>query len=217
MKYELSPRELVATLFGLLLIFGLGLWVTWRGPNAELTATRLWLSDGFKWLISGILLVVVVHWEQNSISSVGFRQPAWLDWALIPLVAIAMLLAEQFIGHPLLETLHTEINTSAITFFQELPLYHKIILVVTAGFTEEIMYRGYTIERIEALTNSTTLAVIISTIAFIGVHLPVFGLGNAIQQTIVTLILALVYAWRRNLVALIGAHIILDAIGVILA
>jgi len=217
MKFEPSPREMVAVLFGLLFIFGLGLWVTWRGPSAELTPAHLWYSDGLKWLITGILLVTVVYWERNGVSSIGFRRPGWLDWVLIPLVAIAMILAEQFIGQPLLKLLHTEMDTSTVNFFQGLPIYRKIILVVTAGFTEEIMYRGYTIERIEALTNSTTLAVLISTIAFIGVHLPAFGLGNVIQQTIVTLILAIVYAWRRNLVAPIGAHIILDAIGVIFA
>lgn len=217
MKDELSPRQMIAALFGLLFIFGLGLWVTWRGPSTELTPAHLWYSDGFKWLITGILLVTVIYWEQNSLSSIGLRRPSWLDWALIPLVAILMLLAELFIGKPLLELFHTEMDTSAVSFFLELPVYHKIVIVVTAGITEEIMYRGYTIERLEALTSSTALAVILSTVAFIGVHLPVFGLGNVIQQTIVTLILALVYVWRRNLVAPIGAHMILDALGIIFA
>lgn len=209
-------RRLSGTLFGLALIFGTVAWLAVAGPPHSLTPTRLWLSDAMKWAEATVLLLVVVFWERLPLRSIGFRRPGWRDWALIPLVVIAALIAERFIGQPILHALGARANLSALDFIHMLPWYQKVSIVVAAGVTEEVMYRGFAIERLEALSGSAWLAVLLTTGFFVGAHIPAWGWATGIQQTLITLILAGAYVWRRNIVVPIGAHLIIDALGIFL-
>jgi membrane protease YdiL (CAAX protease family) len=71
-------------------------------------------------------------------------------------------------------------------------------LAITAGFCEEVIFRGYIQKQLKAWTNSATIAVLISTIFF--------GLGHlyqgwmlAIAPTILGLIFSVMAEWRKSL------------------
>lgn len=213
-KQRLLFRQKQGALAGLGLILALGLWVALQGPGGELDAARFWVSDGLKWLEAIALLLIVLFWERRPLASIGLRRPGWLDLALIPGVVIAVLLVEVFVGTPLLKAMQSHQDLSTLAVMQGLPFVQKLSIVITAGVTEEIVYRGFAIERIEDLTGSTTLGIVISTALFVGMHLPDWGLATGIQQTLITLVLALAYVWRRNLWLLMPAHALIDALGV---
>jgi membrane protease YdiL (CAAX protease family) len=89
-----------------------------------------------------------------------------------------------------------------------------VILVAVVAMAEEILFRGYLIRRIAAITGSTGAAVILSSI--------LFALGHGYEGTIGVLTVgvtglcfALVYLWRGSLVAPVTMHFILDFIGIV--
>jgi uncharacterized protein len=56
-----------------------------------------------------------------------------------------------------------------------LPVGVLVLLVITAGITEEILYRGYPIERLAAMTGNVWLGAVAAYVVFVGLHIPVFG------------------------------------------
>ncbi len=89
------------------------------------------------------------------------------------------------------------------------------ILVTIVAISEETIFRGYLLLRFNNLFSNTTVAVILS--AFI------FSLGHGYEGTagVVTvgfmgLVFAVVYLWRKSLVAPMVMHFLQDFIGIVL-
>jgi membrane protease YdiL (CAAX protease family) len=104
---------------------------------------------------------------------------------------------------------------SSLTATGPAQLLLAFVLVVIVALSEETIFRGYLILRFKAITASSAVAVVLS--AF------VFSLGHGYEGTagVVTvgtmgLVFALVYLWRKSLVAPIVMHFLQDFIGIVL-
>jgi membrane protease YdiL (CAAX protease family) len=89
------------------------------------------------------------------------------------------------------------------------------ILVVVVAIAEETIFRGYLILRFRSVTASAAAAAVLSAV--------VFSLGHGYEGTagVVTvgfmgLVFALVFLWRRSLVAPMVMHFLQDFLGVVL-
>ena len=98
----------------------------------------------------------------------------------------------------------TDLHPFQIVFF--------IVLVpVTAGFTEEVIWRGYFIDKLLATGISETKAIVYSAISFAFIH--GFLLFDKIAVTFLFGVVAgLYYVRQRNLLVLIVSHIMVDVI-----
>lgn len=86
------------------------------------------------------------------------------------------------------------------------PLWATALVVLRAGIAEEVCFRGYAIERIEALTGSRAVAGLVPLIAFASFHY-----RQGIAGILVALILgAILYFWRCNLAANVIGHFLID-------
>jgi len=72
-------------------------------------------------------------------------------------------------------------------------------LFLTGSFLEEILYRGYLIERTTLLTGHRWLAGLVSWLSFTLVHLKFVGLGPMIDMAIMSAALTLLYLCEGNL------------------
>jgi membrane protease YdiL (CAAX protease family) len=82
-----------------------------------------------------------------------------------------------------------------------------MVLAVAAGAVEEILYRGYAIEKLAAMTGHRWVGAVIATIVFALVHIPTWGWAFALTADLLAgAVLAIAYLWRRDLVANILAH-----------
>jgi membrane protease YdiL (CAAX protease family) len=79
---------------------------------------------------------------------------------------------------------------------------------VTTGIVEEILFRGYPIERLLAYTDSSLLAGGLTWAIFTLAHAVVWPVGNLLQIAAVAAILTAVYIRRRTLVPVISAHVL---------
>ena len=161
-----------------------------------------------------LALVAVLIWivragERLPLSSIGLkRQPVGsaILWSLAALVAFfAAVFACLLVILPALGLTYGQgggpAGSMAVT----------MLVVLRAGIAEEVFYRGYAIERIEALTGSTAIAAIVPLILFAGFHFSQ-GIAGIIIALCIGAVATAIYLWRRNLVILIVAHFLTDFI-----
>jgi membrane protease YdiL (CAAX protease family) len=89
------------------------------------------------------------------------------------------------------------------------------ILVVVVAISEETIFRGYLILRFKSVTHSAAYAVIVSSIIFSIGH-GYEGVGGVIIVGIMGTVFALIYLWRKSLIAPIVMHFMQDFIAIVL-
>jgi uncharacterized protein len=89
------------------------------------------------------------------------------------------------------------------------------IVIVAAG--EEWLYRGYAIERLEAVTGSAWTAGGISLALFAAAHLPLWGWGVALTTLVSGSIFTVLYIRYRDVAFLMLAHVLTDLYGLVIA
>jgi membrane protease YdiL (CAAX protease family) len=99
--------------------------------------------------------------------------------------------------------------------FEKLPLWLVTLIVLRAGVVEELFYRGYAIERLQALGLGPFWAVAIPLIIFALGHWT-GGWANIVIALALGAILAGFYLWRRDLAANMIGHGLVDFIANVL-
>jgi len=87
-------------------------------------------------------------------------------------------------------------------------------LVAVVAFAEEVVFRGYLLLRLRELIGNTPAAVACMTLVFASGHL-YEGVAGVVGVTVLGLVFALVYLWRRSLVAPIVLHFLQDFFGLV--
>jgi len=152
-----------------------------------------------EWLV---LLLLVEFWlpkmEGQTLESLGWGK--W-QWRYLWLGAGGFVLA--FIASALLGWALEAAGLGSLRTLQPM-LKHLdpltlFSLFLTSTILEEILYRGYLIERLNALTGKLWLAALISGIAFVLVHWKFFGLGAMLNVSAISAALTLLYLKERSL------------------
>jgi membrane protease YdiL (CAAX protease family) len=89
------------------------------------------------------------------------------------------------------------------------------VLVVIVAVGEETIFRGYLIFRIKAITRSAPVAVVLSAFVFSLGH-GYEGVAGVLTVGVMGMIFAVIYLWRRSLVAPIVMHFLQDFVGIVL-
>lgn len=207
-RATLSPPVVVGLLlafFGSFLLRGaMEVALTDPGPVVEESLSVLGM-----WVLAGGLLALVLWWERRSLASIGLTVPSGRDvlWGVAGFVVGALTFA---ITTPLIGALGLEDTGSGIQTLAQLPLWLVVLVAITAGVTEEILYRGYPIERLAELTGSIWTGAVLTFVVFAAAHVPFWGVGGAIQVGVWTVVVTALYVWRRNLVACVVMHVLND-------
>jgi membrane protease YdiL (CAAX protease family) len=82
-------------------------------------------------------------------------------------------------------------------------------LIVVVAVAEETIFRGYLIRRISNVTGSRAVGVVLSSLIFALGH-GYEGTAGAATVGVLGFALALVYVWRRSLVAPVVMHFLQD-------
>jgi membrane protease YdiL (CAAX protease family) len=89
------------------------------------------------------------------------------------------------------------------------------LLVIVVAVAEETMFRGYLILRLKAVTASPAAAVVLSAVLFSFGH-GYEGSAGVVTVGVMGLVFALVYLWRKSLIAPIVMHFLQDFIGIVM-
>jgi len=89
------------------------------------------------------------------------------------------------------------------------------VLVVIVALAEETIFRGYLLLRFKTLTANPTAAVLLSAVVFSIGH-GYEGSAGVVTVGVMGAVFALVYLWRRSLVAPMVMHFLQDFLGIVL-
>lgn len=156
-----------------------------------------------------VLLWIVLTRERLPLSSIGIDGShigRSLAWGLVAMVMIIVGLAACLLLYQALGIRYGE-GGGAIAA----STWAVLLTVVRAGVAEEIFYRGFALERLEMLTGSRWLAAGITLICFAAVHYRQ-GLPGMFIALVLGAILTGFYLWKRDLIAAIFAHFLVDFI-----
>lgn len=161
------------------------------------------------WFVTAVLVGIVRFLERRSIASIGAVQPTRSDlWIGVAGAAVGLL--TMLVTIPLGETLGITSNEGTLEMIVGLPLWAVTLLSVTAGVTEEVLFRGYPIERLTEVTGSVAVAGTITLAVFMLVHVPMWGIGHLITISGVSVVLTIMYAWYRRLAPVVIAHFLFN-------
>jgi membrane protease YdiL (CAAX protease family) len=83
------------------------------------------------------------------------------------------------------------------------------VLIIVVAIAEETIFRGYLMLRFRRLAGSLSASVIISSVLFSLGH-GYEGLATMVTICISGMIVALIYVWRKSLVAPMVIHLLID-------
>ena len=91
-----------------------------------------------------------------------------------------------------------------------------VVLVAVVAIAEETIFRGYLLLRLRELAHGIVPAIAISSLVFAFGHM-YEGISGVIVVGTMGLVFALVYVWRKSLVAPIVMHALQDLLGIVIA
>ena len=167
-------------------------------------------GHGVLWLLALSVLAISVYWERKPLASLGLRPVTWrmslagIGLGVVLSVALplfAALVNSMFPSSPGGTIQSNSASASAWVW---------LVIVLTAGVVEEVLFRAYAFERLADLTGSQWLAAILSLSAFVAIHVS-WNMAHVLGVVVPggALFMAL-YAWRRNLLFNILVHVVVD-------
>ena len=209
-----GPKAPAATWLGLFVaLFGI-LIVRWAVslfyPEFSFLAT-IW-KEALIWVCVVALLLIIRRGEHLSLRSVNLGA-APLGSSLLWGTILALLCA--VVGGVVASLTHFQGGAmgEALARF---PLWLVILIVLRAGVVEEFFYRGYAIERLQSVGLNRYWAGTIPLLIFGFAH-GTNGWANIILALALGAVLTIVYLWRRDLVANIIGHFLVDFVSVVLS
>ena len=197
---------LFISLFGMLIIRQT---VSYFWPTLTFTAA-IW-KESLIWLSAAVLLVLVRRGEGLPLRSIGIGTSRWwksILWGLILTVLCAV------VGFALAHLTRYGHGPGSAAF-DKLPLWLIALIVLRAGVVEELFYRGYAIERLQVLGLGRLASAAIPLVIFAVAHWT-GGWANIVIALALGAILAGFYLWRRDLIANMIGHGLVDFVGNVL-
>jgi membrane protease YdiL (CAAX protease family) len=206
----------ITTIIGLLLALGMPLVGPSRFAPAIPGVAPAVAAEICWWLLALVVLAYVMAVERRPLRSIGLKRPTWRTFASGAGAAIVVVIGMGLLLQLLFMKLHIQYNTDAVHKLGALPFGLKVAMVTRAAFVEEILFRGYGIERLAELTGSRWLAGAITLALFAYAHISFWGWTQIIIAGAAGLVLTLLYLWRRDLGSNIVAHWLVDGVGLLL-
>ncbi len=206
-----ASDSVVASWVGLaicLLAPGLILWGSSLGFFGKNHIFRILGPELGFWLVVLLVVYVVYRGERRGITSIGFG-PLRFTSIIWGGAAAVLVIGISFVGAKLLGLQPP--SSHLLKGVERIPLWLRVVIVLTAGCIEEVLYRGYAISRLQELTGSKLIAAIVPLFVFVSYHYPFLGAGQVLVVTVTGAILTGLYLVRRDLVSNIIAHLALDA------
>jgi membrane protease YdiL (CAAX protease family) len=176
-------------------------------PGTALTLAR----EACMFASAGALIWLVRKREGLPLTSIGIgTSPLWksLAWGVVIAVACivpaAVLVKLTGYGHG-----------AASQAFAKLPVWAICIVVLRAGVVEELFYRGFAIERLRAIGAGRIASWAIPLAIFSAAHWT-GGAANILIALVLGGILTAFYLWRRDLVANMFGHFLVDFVSNVL-
>src|SRR6266436_2395949 len=177
----------------------------------EITFASAILKETLIWASAAALIVIIRRGERLPMRSIGLGTARW--WVSILWGFVIAVVSAAVVGGLAYLTGYGHGPGSAA--FEKLPLWLITLIVFRAGVVEELFYRGYAIERLRMIGLGRVWSVIIPLAIFSLGHWS-GGAANILIAFAAGIILTGFYLWRRDLVANMIGHGLVDFVANVL-
>ena len=156
--------------------------------------------------VTAFVLWIVVARERLPLSSIGLRFDRVgrsAGWGLGLAVVAFAVLAVCLVGFSAFGIHYGE----GAGISRALPV--TLLAVTRAGISEEVLYRGFALERLQSLTGSKWIAAGVTLVLFAAFHFRQ-GLAGVFLAFVLGGLFTLFYLWKRDLLATITGHFLVD-------
>jgi membrane protease YdiL (CAAX protease family) len=188
----------------------------WIVPGESISA--LLGREAVWWIYAAAVLIWLVIVERLPLATIGIRRPGWktLLFAVLGATAVLFLMILHMGVIVRIFHLDTTVALAQQRMILSRPYWFRVLLVLRGAVVEEILFRGYMIEKVRQLTGSAVLAIGVSVLTFTLAHYAGWGLVQLIPVFGAGVVLALLYTWRRDLPSNMLAHFLTDGAGFLL-
>jgi uncharacterized protein len=176
----------------------------------DTTAAGVW-KEVAVWSMAALLIVVIRFGERLPLSSIRlgvapWRQSLRYGCILTGVCGVTAWIVIQFTGYG---------HGPGSAEFNKIPIWLDTLMVIRAGIVEELFFRGYAIERLEAIGCGRVVSAAIPLAIFAAIHWT-GGVPNVIVALVLGAVVTVFYLWRRDLVANMIGHGLSDFLGLVL-
>ena len=217
-RHTAVSQSVIATVIGLVIaLFGIQLFGLLEVPArlAGTPAAEMLLGSASNWLVVAVLLLLVRFWERLPLASLGLRRPSVRQALAAAGVGLGAVVAGLLVTGAAVSLFGLE-QPVMVSRISQVPFAGQLFIVLTAVITEEILWRGYAIERLTELSGRLWIGAVASGVVFLAVHFRAWGLAGAIPQAVFTVALVALYARTRNTVSAMIAQLVINAVMVLL-
>jgi membrane protease YdiL (CAAX protease family) len=207
-------RAVAATWVGLAIALLLAPILSYAVPTALSVVPRVLLREAGFWTCAAAVVLIVVRAERRPLASIGIKKPTWAS-LLRGVVAFLVLSAAYGVVTELQRAAGMPDAKQELPTLLALPLWLRLLMVARAGVVEEVLYRGYPIERIAWMSGSTWLGALVPLVVFSLLHVPFWGVRHLPVVVVASVVLTLLYVWKRDLSSNMVAHFLTDLVGII--
>lgn len=163
------------------------------------------------WLFATAVVAYVLFVERRPLASldpeagtsIGLLTVGWA-WILVAGTAAVVALAFMLVGRqrydPVYETLVS------------LPVHRALFVSVSAGVTEEVIYRGFLLTRLASLTGSEWVAVVVGGLAFAAMHAASRSRTRLVQLGAMGVAFGVAFFSTDSLLAVVVVHAAYNAL-----
>lgn len=182
-----------------------------RAVSTEPGTTLVLVREAAMFACAGLLLWLVRRKEGLPLTSVGIgTSPVWKSLAWGVVIAIACMAPALVIVN-----LTGYGHGAGSQSFAKLPVWLIFIVVLRAGVVEELFFRGYPIDRLQRLGFGKIISWTIPLLVFAAAHWT-GGAANIAIALVLGGILTAFYVWRKDLVANMFGHFLVDFVANVL-
>jgi uncharacterized protein len=181
---------------------------SWVHDDAGLANRLVYELLVWAWVVGMLLYVVRV--ERRPLSSIGFRAVGVREVIIAIVGGILILALLALISLVVFPALHWSESSQEASILA-LPYWLNVLIVVRAAVSEEILFRGYPMERLEETTGSRAIAAVLTCAVFTLDHVSFWGWHHIFIAGSAGAALTVLYLWRRNIWVNMIAHFIVDA------
>jgi membrane protease YdiL (CAAX protease family) len=182
------------------------------GPYVVADATRRTqgaiVGLAVHWTLAGALVALTSVVERRPLSTIGLRRLSLGEFGVAAGIGSALWivflvpLVIQAVGGP----------SGAADMGSELAAWVVAAGVVTAAVTEEVVFRGYALERLTERTGRQWIGALVSLTVFVAIHVPYWPLAHVVGVVVPAgVALTGLYLWKRNLPFVIVVHFVFNA------
>mgnify|MGYP000899174782 CR=1 FL=1 len=212
MKTNINIKTLIG--LGMSLLFPV-VYMLWIGPLfiKPVVDTLTYTLIGFAvlWLLALSVCLYVLFVEKRRLTSIGWE--ALTGKSILLAIGLGILLSLLVPIFTILASLIIKPSDggSISQVASSFPWWVILLSVITAGVTEEVLFRAYPLSRLFEKTGNKWLSAIISLIFFVCIHSSGWNVAHIIGVVFpLGAILTGLFLWKRNLLFVIIVHIVID-------